>query len=145
MPLAIKSVKQSFIPTEKVVKLMTTFRQMVNHCIRIGLENNASTLKRLSKLAYAELARYDIISYYKLCAISRAAGILSNRKKSLKRRREPRQPYATRPLLLSCYGFKVVNGILRAPLGNAEYFDIPLTVMSEGSYLILQSKFVLLH
>jgi len=99
---------------------------MVNDCIKIGLENNVSTMKKLCSLAYKQLASYDIISYYKLCAISHAAGILANRKKSIKRNMQPRQPYATKPLLISCYGFKIVDGKLKVPLGSRKYFDIPL-------------------
>ena len=51
---------------------METFRLMCNDAIRIGLAANASSLKRLSKLTYGELRRYDAPSYYKLCAISKA-------------------------------------------------------------------------
>lgn len=105
---------------------METFRQMVNECIRIGLENDATTLKKLSNLSYSKLAKYNIISYYKLCAISRAAGTLANRKKSIKRGLNPRRPYASRPLLVSCYGFKNLDGVLKVPLGEMRYFDIPL-------------------
>ena len=105
---------------------METFRQMVNDCIRIGLDNNVSTMKKLSNLAYKQLANYDVLSYYKLCAISHAAGILANRKKSIKRNLRPRQPYATKPLLVSCYGFKIKDGVLKVPLGNRQYFDIAL-------------------
>ena len=106
--------------------MMETFRQMVNDCIRIGLVNNISTMKKLCNLAYKQLASYHIISYYKLCAISHAAGILANRKKSIIRGLQPRQPHATRPLLVSCYGFKIVDGILKIPRGNKLYFDIAL-------------------
>lgn len=128
MPLVtvIKSVKQPFQPPQEILPKMETFRQMVNDCIRIGLDKNISTVKKLSNLAYRQLVDYDIISYYKLCAISHAAGILANRKKSIKRGLKPRQPYATRPLLVSCYGFKIVDGMLKVPLGNREYFNIPL-------------------
>ena len=128
MPLvtAIKSIKQQFQPTPELLKLMETFRQMVNDCIRIGLDNNVSTMKKLSNLAYKQLANYDVLSYYKLCAISHAAGILANRKKSIKRNLRPRQPNATKPLLVSCYGFKIKDGVLKVPLGNRQYFDIAL-------------------
>jgi putative transposase len=108
---------------------METFRQMVNDCIRIGLENDASTLKRLSKLCYPTLARYysDVVSYYRLHAISKAAGIMANRKQSLKRGRKTRSPYLRKGILVSCYGFKITkDGILKIPLGNRQYFDIPL-------------------
>jgi hypothetical protein len=66
---------------------MGSFRLMCNDAIRIGLAANASSLKRLSKLTYGELRRYDgVPSCYKLCAISKAAGILAARKKSIKSR-----------------------------------------------------------
>jgi putative transposase len=107
---------------------METFRLMVNDCIKIGLDNNISTMKKLSNLAYRQLAKYDVISYYKLCAISRAAGILANKKKSLQRGKVPRNPYSRRPFLISCYGFKIVDGVLKVPLGNRKYFEIPLNV-----------------
>jgi putative transposase len=105
---------------------METFRQMVNDCISIGLEHDVSSMKKLSNLAYKQLASYNIISYYKLCAISHAAGILANRKKSIRRGLQPRQPYATRPLLISCYGFKIIDGVLKVPLGDRLHYDIPL-------------------
>jgi putative transposase len=105
---------------------METFREMVNDCARIGLQHDASTLKKLSNLSYSQLGKYDITSYYKLCAISHAAGMLANRKKSLKRGLMPRQPYARRSLLVSCYGFKILDGVMKVPLGERRYFDIAL-------------------
>ncbi len=114
---------------------------MVNHCIRIGLQNDAHTLKRLTILSYHELKLYDIISYYKLCAISKAAGILSNRKQSVKRGMNTKDPYLKKPILLSCYGFKIVNGIFKIPLGDRKYFDITLNahtkqILSDNSLKI---------
>ncbi len=51
---------------------MSKFRNMVNDCIRIGLQNNVTSLKALSTKSYHYLYRYDIVSYYKHHAISRA-------------------------------------------------------------------------
>jgi len=68
-----------------VLLLLEIFRRMVNDSIRIGLANDASSLRRLSLLSYSQLAHYAPPSCYKLCAISRAAGILAARKKSIKR------------------------------------------------------------
>jgi putative transposase len=105
---------------------------MVNHCIRIGLQNDVYTLKKLSKLSYHELRQYyEIPSYYNLCAISKAASILSNRKQSIRRGIDTKKPYLKKPILVSCYGFKFDNGIVRIPLGNREYFDIPLNKHSK--------------
>ncbi|WP_187147600.1 hypothetical protein [Candidatus Nitrososphaera gargensis] len=67
------------------------------------------------------------MSYYKLCAKSRMplAGILANRKKSIMHGMNLR-PYAKKPLLVLCYGFKIADGILRVSLDERQYFDIPL-------------------
>jgi hypothetical protein len=63
---------------------------MVNDCLRVGLkfeEENRSTpsMKKLSLLCYGQLKRYEVYSAYRLTAISKAAGILSARKKSMRR------------------------------------------------------------
>jgi putative transposase len=80
-------------------------------------------------------------SYYRLCAISHAAGILANRKKSIKRGLQPRKPYASRPFLISCYGFKIEHGVLKIPLGKRQYHEIPLNkyvqkVLSDPSLIV---------
>ncbi len=100
---------------------------MVNESVRIGLANDVSSLRRLSLLSYNQLAQYDSPSCYKLCAISRAAGILAARKKSLKRGFPTREPYAVRPCLVSCYSFKTKNGGLEIPVARGKRLSIPLT------------------
>ena len=106
---------------------MEVFRRMVNESIRIGLANNVSSLRRLSLLSYNQIAQYDSPSCYKLCAISRAAGILAARKKSLKRGFPTRTPYAVRQQLVSCYSFKTKNGELEIPVSRGKRLSIPLT------------------
>src|ERR1700756_2787260 len=100
---------------------------MINESIRTGLANNVSTLRRLSLLSYNQLAQYDSPSCYKLCAISRAAGILAARKKSLKRGFPARNPYTVRQQLVSCYSFKVKNHGLEIPVARGKRLSIPLT------------------
>src|SRR5881296_202776 len=107
--------------------LLEVFRRMVNDSLRIGLVNSVSSLKRLSLLSYNQLAHYDSPSCYKLCAISRAAGILAARKKSLKRGFATRTPYAVRQLLVSCYNFKMKNEGLEIPIARGKRLSIPLT------------------
>lgn len=126
MTVAIKSVKQHYQPTAEVLSMMETFRQMVNDCIRIGLKNDISTRIKLTKLCYHQLAIYDVYSIYKLCAISRAAGILENRKKSIKRGFQPRKPHARRSFLTAYTGFKIVDSTLKVPCGKRQYYGIPL-------------------
>src|SRR5467141_2354915 len=125
--LAVKSVWQHYAPTMEVLGLLEVFRRMVNDSIRIGLVNDASSLRRLSLLSYNQLARYDSPSCYKLCAISRAAGILAARNKSVRRGFPTRAPYAVRQQLVSCYGFKIKNGGLEIPIARGKRLSIPLT------------------
>jgi len=125
--LAVKSVWQYYIPSRELLLLLEIFRRMVNESVRIGLANDVSSLRRLSLLSYNQLAQYDSPSCYKLCAISRAAGILAARKKSLKRGFPTREPYAVRPCLVSCYSFKTKNGGLEIPVARGKRLSIPLT------------------
>jgi putative transposase len=127
MPLARKSLKQTYLPTTKDLALMREFKHMTNDCIRIGLASDATTLKRLSLVSYKELKRYDVPSYYKLCTISKASGILASRKKSIKRGFPTKAPNLGKPLLVSCYGFTIVNGKVVIPLGNRRFEEILLT------------------
>jgi putative transposase len=125
--LARKSAKQRYEPNPDVLAIMKSFTQMVNECIRTGMKNGVSSLKRLSLLSYAHLKSYDgVPSYYKLCAISKASGILSAQKQSIKRGFQTRDPYVSKPLLVSCYGFKVEDGKLRIPVGGNRHESIPL-------------------
>jgi putative transposase len=106
---------------------MEIFRQMVNHCIRIGLENNCSTLKKLSQLSYHTLQHYDILSYYKINAISQAAGRLAQMKKEIKKSRKVRSPFVRKPYLVSCYGFKINGMLFSFPVKNKQFVNILLT------------------
>ncbi len=99
---------------------------MVNLCVSLGLENDVSSLKRLSLLSYRKLARYHCPACYKLCAISRAAGIIASRKKSIRRGIRSKSPLTLKPQLVAYRGFKFENGTLKISLGHREYFDVPL-------------------
>ncbi|HVH14603.1 MAG TPA: transposase [Candidatus Angelobacter sp.] len=125
--LGVKSVWQYHASASDVRMLLEVFRRMVNESLRIGLANDASSLGRLSLLSYNQLAQYDSPSYYKLCAISRAAGILAARKKSVRRGFTPRTPYAVRQHLVSCYGFKIENGYLHVSVSRRKRVSILLT------------------
>ena len=104
---------------------------MVNDCIRVGLkfeEENHSTpsMKKLSLLCYSQLKRYEVYSAYRLTAISKAAGILSARRKSIKRGFFTRRPYVSKPLLVSCYHLKIQDGKLRVQLRDGRFEYIAL-------------------
>jgi len=130
---ALKSIRQRYQPTPIVEKSMEDFRQMTNECIRIGLEfegegdrNKTPSLRKLSLLSYGKLRRYGGYSGYNLCAISKAAGILSARRKSVKRGFPTRNPYVRKPVLVSCYGFRVEDGRLLIHLDSGTLESIPL-------------------
>ena len=108
---------QSYSPSHRLLELMEEYRQMTNDSIRIGLANNkVSTMRRLSKLSYKELKKFvNVPSHYMLCAISKASGIISSMNKSVKRGHKTKDQYVQKQLLVSCYGFKIVNGNLRIP------------------------------
>ncbi|MEM3101497.1 MAG: transposase [Candidatus Nitrosotenuis sp.] len=123
---AIRSIRQSFSPNQDLQNMMNVFKDMVNRCIRIGLEHNCSTLKKLSLLSYHQLSGYDIQSYYKLTAISQAAGRLAQMKKDIKKGRKVKSPFVKRPYLVSCYGFKINGMLLSFPIKNHEFANILL-------------------
>src|SRR5438445_5681196 len=123
---AYKSIRQDLYPNQELLTMMETFREMVNHCIRIGLENNVSTLKKLSLLSYNDLGGYNTMSYYKLTAISQASARLSQMKRSIKKGIKCRSPFVSKPYLVSCYGFKVNGMLLSFPVSSHTFINIPL-------------------
>jgi putative transposase len=136
--MPIKSVRQQYTPNPQQMQMMETFRQMVNHCVRIGLEHNKHTLKTLSPLAYCQLSEYQIQSKYKLTAISQACGRLSQMKRDIKNGRTPKSPFVRKPYLVSCYGFKINGVLLSFPVKNREFVNILLNshtaaILADGS------------
>jgi len=93
---------------------MEQFRQMVNLCIIIGLETRRTSLKSLSNVTYYRLKVFGTRSKYRLCAISRAAGILKNFR-SLSKKHRVRTPYCHRAGLTMCYGLKIKDHELIMP------------------------------
>ena len=93
---------------------MESFRRITNECIRIGLVEGKTTLKSLSIACYPKLKTYEVPSAYKLCAISKAAGILNHYRK-LSRKHHVKEPYCSRLSLTTCYGIKVIDGKVRMP------------------------------
>ena len=111
-------MKQRFQPDQHALQFMELFRRMTNDCIRIGLAEGRTSLRSLSLACYSKLKSYETPSVYKLCAISKAAGILTNYKK-LSKKHHVKQPYCFRPNLITCYGLKLEDGKLKMP-GNIE-------------------------
>jgi putative transposase len=143
MTPAKKSIKQRFYASTRLLSLMEDFRQMTNDCIRLGMEfekehHETPSRNKLSILSYAELRRRHRGGYsgYLLCANTKAAGILSARRKSIRRGFPTRTPYLSRAVLVSCYGFKIEDGNLLIHLDAETLESIPLnahtkTVLSD--------------
>lgn len=126
MVRVIKAVRQGYTPTVEILWLLDQFRRMLNDCIRIGLLENVTSLKSLSSKAYKQLAGYDMMSCYKLCAISKATGILRNHRRNKRRGKPVKEPYASRPQLVTCYGFKIRGRRLLIPFKPKQPLRIPL-------------------
>src|SRR5574337_492458 len=105
---------------------MNIFKEMVNFCIKIGLQENISTLKRFSSLHYKDLSQFDIPSKYKLTAMSQAMGRLAQRKRDMGKGRFTKSPFVLKPYLVSCYDFKITAMFLSFPIANNDKFLVKL-------------------
>ena len=123
---AYRSFSQKYRPNGDMEELMDAFTRMINRCIRIGLKEGTHNRRRLSGFCYHELRDFDILSSYKLCAISRAAGILSNRKQSIKRGRNVKDPVVRNPFITNCYGVKHNGCLLTIPYKKMNPINILL-------------------
>ncbi len=123
---AIKPISQKYAPNSDLMDMAATFTKMANHCIKIGLKEDTHNMKRLSMLCCHELRNYGILSSYKICAISRAAGILSNRKQSVKRGVRIRDPIVKNPFMTNCYGIKHNGALLTIPYKKHNTINILL-------------------
>jgi len=75
---------------------------MLNDCIRIGIRENATSMKSLPLKAYRQLSQYEMATYYRPTAISKAAGILRNYRKALRKNPRAKVPHVRRLALLDC-------------------------------------------
>jgi putative transposase len=123
--LAVKTVRQKHQVSPELLRLLDEFRRMVNVCVAVGIEENVSSLKTLSMKSYHRLSR-DMLSYYRLCAISKTTVILHNYRKAKKKNPRTRFPNARKLMLATCYGFKIQNGLLRLPVRPRCYVYVKL-------------------
>jgi len=127
----VKSVRQMYLPSPEVLGLLEDFRLMVNDSIRIGLEKEnqgeiISSMRKLSMACYHRLAVYGLPTYYRLTAISKAAGILRSYRREKAKNRKARKPFATKLLLTDCYGFRIFGRLLRISYRRGEYLFVTL-------------------
>jgi len=124
---AVKAVQQYYTPNLLILQMLDEFRLMMNACIQVGLDENTTSLKTLSLKAYKQLAKYDTMSYYKLCVMSGATGILRNHRRTARHAANPTAPHVRRLQLTTCYGFKIKDGCLLLPHRPRDPIMIPLT------------------
>lgn len=108
-----KSVSQNYFPSPVTLGLLEEFRKMLNDCIRIGLAEKVTSKQSLTKRVYSQLARYKVPTYYRLSAISKAVGVISNYHKTLKKHPHAKKPFAAKKTLTDCYGFRIRESNLR--------------------------------
>jgi putative transposase len=122
-----KTVQQTVnIEDESILKLMDTFKYMVNHCIRVGLKNKKGkkypSRMRLHYLCYRDFTqRYEIHTEYIGSSFAKASGILRNVEHSEKRGTRPKSPFMKLGFLASTHStsFKIKDDILYIPIGGA--------------------------
>ena len=123
---AVKSVEQNNHASPEILGLLQDFRMMVNDCIRMGLEENITSMKKLSSACYYQLKKYDMPTSYRLTAISKTAGILRNYRKKKKENPSTKEPFAKKLILVDCYNFKIFGRLLRLTYRRGEYVFVVL-------------------
>jgi len=124
---AVKTVQIQYEATGSVLSLLEAAKDMVNYCIRVGLEKNITSRFKLSNEVYPYLRRLGFHTWYYLSAIEVAASILKNYRKVKRRQRNARVPRATKLMAkLGNQGYRVVDGKLRLPIKPREYFYVPM-------------------
>ena len=122
----VKAVSQKYVPSPETFVLLEEFRKMVNDCIRIGLVEKVTSKQSLAKKAYRQLAKYKVPTYYRLSASSKAVGIISNYRKTLKKQPDAKKPLATKQMLTDCYGFRIMGNHIRMPISKTKGVYIKL-------------------
>jgi len=122
----VRSVKQSYHASPEILELLEDFRIMVNDCIRIGLSENITSMKKLSLACYHRLTSHNAPTQYRLTAISKAAGILRAHRKEKTKNPETKIPYAQKPILVDCYGSRIFGRLLRIPYRPNKYIFVIL-------------------
>jgi putative transposase len=137
---AIKTVKQNYVPTPKILRLLAGYRKMVNEVIRIALTENISAKFTLMKKCYHSLSAFKYQSDYKLVAVNIGLGLVHNYRKSLRKNKDTKKPYITQPFSKTLFrDMKIEDGKLRIAIFPWIYTYIPLskhTLQSISGYSV---------
>lgn len=124
---AVKAVRFAYNPTQETRELLESFRLMVNHAVKIGLDEKIHGRFNLRNRIYRQFREgYGAMSCYPYLVAEVAWSILK------KHRRWNRRPSTTRLMLkVDAANFSITNGILRIPKEVGRPILIPL---SYGDY-----------
>ncbi len=119
---SIKAVRFSYRSTEQTRELLETFRMMVNHAIKIALEEKVEGRLNLRNRIYKEFQeRYGVLSCYPYSIAEVAWSIIK------KHRKWQRRPSASRLILkMDVYNYSLNYAILSLPFKKGERLLIPL-------------------
>jgi putative transposase len=135
---AVKSVTIPYQPSEAVLRLLKDFRDMVNYCIKVGLDRGITSRFMLTREVYHGLTQYGYHSWYALSAIEIATAILKNYRKA-KRKLAVKPPRARKLMAkIGNQGFKIEGDRLRIPLRPVEY--IYITLHKRAKELLVDSR-----
>ncbi len=119
--MAIKTVRFTFLPTQEVLQLLRSFRNMVNEAIGIGFVRQPKTRFQLITMTYPQLKEHGLHCHYILSACEVAFSILRNH------RRRNRAPFAKHLFLkLDSESYKLEHSSLRIPTKPRQFVFIPL-------------------
>jgi len=120
--LEVKAVQFKYQPTEQIINLLKTFKDMVNEAIRIGLEKKIKSRFRLITEVYQHFKeRYQLHTHYILNACEVAFSIIKKHKKWY------RKPYAKRLMLkLDNQTYQLNYMLLKIPIKPRDLILMPL-------------------
>jgi len=119
--LSVKAVTFRYKPTEEILSLLKTFRNMVNEALRVGFEKKPkSRFKLITEVYQSFKERYGLHTHYILNACECAFAMLRNR-------RWKRKPYAKHLFLkLDNQTYQLNYMLLRIPTTPRNFIIIPL-------------------
>jgi putative transposase len=119
--LSVKAVTFRYKPTEEVLSLLETFRNMVNEALRVGFEKKPkSRFKLIMEVYQLFKERYGLHTHYILNACECAFAMLRNR-------RWKKKPYAKHLFLkLDNQAYQLNYMLLRIPTTPRNFIMIPL-------------------
>ena len=119
--LAVKAVQFNYTPTDQILSLLHTFRDMVNEALRIGFDKKPKTrFKLIAECNQTFKEKYGLHSHYVLNACECAFAMLRNR-------RWKRKPYAKHLFMkLDNQTYQLNYMLLRIPTIPKNFIFIPL-------------------